>query len=97
MMDKDCSGQAAHAVAGQVERPVGRLETERAKVEALMKRLQIGAGGRTALDNAHDIMAECYGTILALMLDVDALQTRIDSLTAGNRQREAELRTYMRR
>ena len=32
-------------------------------VEALMKRCQIGVGGRHALDDAHDIMAECYGTL----------------------------------
>ena len=45
----------------------------RREVEALMKRCQIGVGGRNALDNAHSIMAECYGTLGALMLRVEEL------------------------
>lgn len=36
-------------------------------VEALMKRCQRGVGGRDALNQAHDIMAECYGTLGALV------------------------------
>lgn len=43
-----------------------QLKTE--EVRALMKRCQIGVGGRRALDEAHEIMAECYGTLGALML-----------------------------
>lgn len=43
-----------------------QLKTE--EVSALMKRCQIGVGGRRALDEAHEIMAECYGTLGALML-----------------------------
>ena len=35
--------------------------------ERLMKKLQIGVGGRGALDEAHSIMAECYGTIGSLV------------------------------
>ncbi len=34
-----------------------------AAAERLLKRCQIGVGWRNALDTAHDIMAECYGTI----------------------------------
>lgn len=30
-LDKDCSGQATHAVAGQVDQGVGRLESEGTK------------------------------------------------------------------
>lgn len=63
----------------------------RASVERLMKRCQIGVGGRNALDDAHSIMAECYGTLGALMLAVEmqremlaarqpALATRADGL-----------------
>jgi hypothetical protein len=37
------------------------------EIKALMKRCQIGVGGRNALDNAHDIMASCYRTLGALM------------------------------
>lgn len=37
------------------------------KVERLMKRCQIGVGGPGAMDTAHDIMAECYGTLGALV------------------------------
>lgn len=43
------------------------------KVEKLMKRCQIGVGGRNALDEAHSIMAECYGTLGALVQERDAL------------------------
>lgn len=46
----------------------------RAQVEALMKRCQIGVGGRNALSDAHSIMAECYGTLGALLLEVERLQ-----------------------
>lgn len=59
---------------------------KRADVDRLMKRCQIGVGGRNALDEAHDIMAECYGTLGALMLTVeryaDALMW-IDGATAA--------------
>jgi hypothetical protein len=50
----------------------------RAEVDALMKRCQIGVGGRHALDNAHSIMAECYGTLGALMLEVERLRAGHD-------------------
>lgn len=50
-----------------------------ARVERLMKRCQIGVGGRNALDDAHSIMAECYGTIGALML---AVETQREMLAA---------------
>jgi len=43
------------------------------EVERLMKRGQIGVGGRGALDTAHDIMAECYGTLGALVQERDSL------------------------
>lgn len=52
-----------------------QLKTE--EVRALMKRCQIGVGGRRALDEAHEIMAECYGTLGALMLEVERLQGQI--------------------
>jgi hypothetical protein len=38
-----------------------------------MKRCQIGVGGRNALDEAHSIMAECYGTLGALAAEVARL------------------------
>ena len=38
-----------------------------------MKRCQIGVGGRGALDKAHEIMAECYGTLGALVQERDSL------------------------
>lgn len=44
-----------------------------ADAERLMKRCQIGVGGRNALNDAHDIMADCYGTIGALVHERDAL------------------------
>ena len=47
------------------------IKTEDA--ERLMKRCQIGVGGRNALDTAHDIMSECYGTLGALLHERDGL------------------------
>lgn len=47
------------------------IKTEDA--ERLMKRCQIGVGGRDALGTAHDIMAQCYGTIGALVQERDRL------------------------
>lgn len=43
----------------------------------LMKRCQNGVGGRGALDAAHEIMAECYGTLGALMQARDALAEHV--------------------
>ena len=42
-------------------------------VESVMKRCQIGVGGRNAIDTVHDIMAECYGTLGALVQERDRL------------------------
>lgn len=47
------------------------IKTEDA--EKLMKQCQIGVGGKGALDKAHSIMAECYGTIGSLVQQRDAL------------------------
>jgi len=49
------------------------MATDTKSVERLMKRCQIGVGGRNALDTAHDIMAECYGTLGALVQERDML------------------------
>ena len=43
-------------------------------VAELMKRCQRGVGGRNALDEAHDIMAECYGTLGRLEAERDHLK-----------------------
>lgn len=48
----------------------------RSEVEALMKRCQIGVGGRHALDDAHSIMSDCYGTLGALMTCVEFYRAR---------------------
>lgn len=50
---------------------MSRIETSEA--ERLMKRCQIGVGGRNALNDAHDILAECYGTLGALVQERDRL------------------------
>ena len=49
---------------------------DRKEIERLMKRCQSGVGGRNALDDAHSIMAECYGTLGLLMLDVEFYRAR---------------------
>jgi hypothetical protein len=46
------------------------------KAERLMKKCQQGVGGRNALENAHAIMAECYGTIGMLLAEVERLTDR---------------------
>ncbi|MBX3634037.1 MAG: hypothetical protein KF683_01340 [Rubrivivax sp.] len=64
-MDNDAGGKSA------LERGVRCAAPKRADVDRLMKRCQIGVGGRHALDEAHSIMADCYGTLGALMLTVE--------------------------
>jgi len=50
------------------------------KVERLMKRCQIGCRGRNALDDAHDILADCYGTLGLLDAEVRRLRARLELL-----------------
>jgi hypothetical protein len=54
----------------------------RQEVELLMKRCQRGVGGRNALDEAHSIMADCYGTLGALMLEIERLRAENEALRA---------------
>lgn len=49
------------------------------EVEALMRKCQRGCGGRNALDDAHSIMADCYGTLGALVQQRDALMRELDA------------------
>lgn len=49
-------------------------------VAELMKRCQRGVGGRNALDEAHDIMAECYGTLGRLESERAALEAKCANL-----------------
>lgn len=51
-------------------------------VKRLMKRCQIGVGGRNALDEAHSIMAECYGTLGSLAAEVGRQREVIGRLNA---------------
>lgn len=59
------------------------MTVKTAKVESLMKRCQIGVGGRGALDAAHDIMSECYGTLGSLVSERDALLQEVARLRRG--------------
>jgi hypothetical protein len=43
-------------------------------VAALMRRCQRGVGGRDALDDAHSIMADCYGTLGSLQAEIARLR-----------------------
>jgi len=47
------------------------------EVADLMKRCQRGVGGRNALNDAHDIMAECYGTLGRLEAERDAMRQQL--------------------
>ena len=49
-------------------------------VAELMNRCQRGVGGRNALDEAHDIMAECYGTLGRLESERDALAAELAAI-----------------
>jgi len=85
--------EATKTTAGSspVERQVRPyIAPTRAKVEALMKRCQIGVGGRHALDNAHDIMAECYGTLGLLMLCLEQQQAECAALRQMYEEADAE-------
>ena len=53
-----------------------------AEAEKLMKRCQIGFCGRDALDNAHNLLAECYGTLGALVQERDRL-LRVEYICKG--------------
>lgn len=46
-------------------------------VEILMKQCQIGVGGKDALNKAHNIMADCFGTLGALARERDQLQAEL--------------------
>ena len=79
------------AVAGQVQQPVRPHRTPtRDEVERLMKRCQVGVGGRNALDEAHSIMAECYGTLGLLMLCLEQQQAEAKALRELWDEAEAE-------
>jgi len=52
----------------------------RDRIERLMKRCQIGVGGRHALDDAHDIMAECYGSLGAMMIEIERLRLQVEHM-----------------
>ncbi len=45
-----------------------------------MKRCQIGCGGRHAIDDAHDILAECYGALGALNAEVRRLRDALKDI-----------------
>ena len=68
------------AVGARAERVVRPAVPKRAEVDALMKRCQIGVGGRDTLENAHSIMSDCYGTLGALMLEVERLRVGLTRL-----------------
>ena len=60
-------------------------------VSELMKRCQRGVGGRNALDEAHDIMAECYGTLGRLESERDSLRQQLADSDAALRELRALL------
>ena len=51
-------------------------------VDRLMKRCQVGVGGRRALDEAHDILAECYGTLGRQQIEIERLRAELAEMTA---------------
>lgn len=53
------------------------------EVERLMKQCQIGFGGYSALNDAHNCLAECYGTLGALVNERDLLLTKVPKTESG--------------
>jgi hypothetical protein len=53
-------------------------EITRDRIDNLMKRCQIGVGGLRALDKAHSIMSECYGTLGAMMIEIERMREWLD-------------------
>jgi hypothetical protein len=53
------------------------------EVELLMKSCQRGVGGFGALNEAHDIMAECYGMLGKLSGERDAALAECERLRAA--------------
>ena len=51
-------------------------------VDRLMKRCQVGVGGRRALDEAHDILSECYGTLGRQQIEIERLTAELAAMTA---------------
>lgn len=49
--------------------------------EQLMKKCQIGCGGKNALDDAHSLLAECYGTIGKMLSWIENEGERNDTCT----------------
>ena len=60
------------------------------EVELLMKRCQRGVGGFGALNEAHDIMAECYGMLGKLSGERAAALAECERLRAALRKIESE-------
>ena len=52
-------------------------EITRERIDNLMKRCQIGVGPRQ-MNEAHDIMAECYGTLGAMMIEIERMREWLD-------------------
>ena len=89
--------QTPPADAGRLDRGVRPLVPTRAEVYALMKRCQVGVGGRHALDNAHSIMADCYVTLGAMGAELARLQEQCARSGIEARRAERErLRGYFR-
>ena len=49
--------------------------------EQVMKKCQIGFGGRSALNDCHDLLAECYGTIGKMLQWIESEGERNDTCT----------------
>lgn len=59
-------------------------------VVRLMKRCQVGVGGRHALDEAHSIMADCYGTLGRLAAENARLHVAVSHVESGLRAAEED-------
>lgn len=72
----DLRGRALELAERLAQPPIGvqAWAAPTAKVAGLMKRCQRGVGGPGALERAHDILADCYGTLGALVLERDQLR-----------------------
>lgn len=50
-------------------------------VDRLMKRCQTGVGGRNALNDVHDILAECYGALGHQQAEIDRMKAALRAIS----------------
>jgi hypothetical protein len=82
------SGNERQGVCVDSEGDAVTITTEQA--HRLMHRCQVGVGGKNAMNDAHDIMAECFCAIGALVAERDDLLSEYCHGELSKRQYEQQ-------